>query len=203
MTLTKQFDFTQVATPGSMTFRTWYDLEEDYDYLYLEASTDGETWQILTTPLGTDLDPSGNSFGWAYNGSTTGWRKESIDLSQFSGQKVYLRFEYVTDAAVNGEGFMLDDVSIDSIGYFSDFETDDGGWQPDGFVRIQNSLPQTFRLALILKGKTTTVEIITLNPDQSADIPVHIGGDVTEAVLVVTGTTRYTRQLTSYQYDIR
>jgi len=203
MTLTRQFDFTQVSAAGSMSFRTWYDLEQDYDYLYLEASTDGETWQILTTPLGTNLDPSGNSFGWAYNGSTTGWRQENIDLSQFSGQKVYLRFEYVTDAAVNGEGFMLDDVSVDSIGYFSDFETDDGGWQPDGFVRIQNSLPQTFRLALILKGKTTSVEIITLNPDQSADIPVHIGGDVTEAVLVVTGTTRYTRQLASYQFDIR
>lgn len=98
---------------------------------------------------------------------------------------------------------MLDDVSLDSIGYFSDFETDDGGWQSDGFVRIQNSLPQTFRLALILKGETTSVEYIKINPDQSADIPVHIGGDVTEAVLVVTGTTRYTRQLASYQYEVR
>ena len=203
MTLTRQFDFTQVSKPGAISFRNWYDIEQDYDYLYLEASTDGETWKILKTPSGTNLDPSGNSFGWAYNGSTNGWKQESIDLSQFAGQKVYLRFEYVTDAAVNGEGFMLDDVSVDSIGYFSDFETDDGGWQPDGFVRIQNSLPQTFRLALILKGNTTSVEIITLNADQSADIPVHIGGDVTEAVLVVTATTRYTRQLASYQYEIR
>jgi hypothetical protein len=203
MTLTRQFDFTQVSAPGSLTFRTWYDLEQDYDYLYLEASTDGETWQILKTPSGTDHDPSGNSFGWAYNGSTTGWIQESIDLSQFAGQKVFLRFEYVTDAAVNGEGFMLDDVSVASTGYFSDFETDAGGWQPDGFVRIQNSLPQTFRLALILKGSTTSVQIITPNPDQTADIPVHIGGDVSKAILVVTGTTRYTRQLASYQYEIR
>ncbi|MFH2039549.1 MAG: hypothetical protein ABIJ65_08970 [Chloroflexota bacterium] len=203
MTLTRQFDFTQVSSPGSITFRTWYDIEQDYDYLYLEASTDGETWKILRTPSGTDLDPSGNSFGWAYNGSSNGWIQESIDLSQYAGQKVYLRFEYVTDAAVNGEGFLLDDISVDSIGYFSDLETDDGGWQSDGFVRIQNSLPQTFRLALILKGNTTSVEIIELNSDQSMDIPVHIGGDVTEAVLVVTGTTRYTIQLASYQYEIR
>ncbi|HCC78215.1 MAG: hypothetical protein A2X25_01390 [Chloroflexi bacterium GWB2_49_20] len=203
MTLTRQFDFTQVIAPGSLTFRTWYDLEQDYDYLYLEASTDGETWQILKTPSGTDHDPSGNSFGWAYNGSTIGWIQESVDLSQFAGQKVFLRFEYVTDAAVNGEGFMLEDVTVASTGYFSDFETDDGGWQPDGFVRIQNSLPQTFRLALILKGSTTSVQIITLNPDQTADIPVHIGGEVSGAVLVVTGTTRYTRQLASYQYEIR
>ena len=203
MTLTRQFDFTGISNPGSITFRTWYDLEQDYDYLYLEASTDGQFWQILKTPLGTDLDPSGNSFGWAYNGSTTGWRLENIDLSQFAGQKVDLRFEYVTDAAVNGEGFLLDDVSVDSIGYFSDFETDDGGWIPEGFVRIQNSLPQTFRLALILKGSKTSVQIINVNPDQTAEIPVQIGGDVDEAVLVVTGTTRFTRQLASYQYDIK
>lgn len=203
MTLTRLFDFTNVDAPGSLTFKTWYDLEQDYDYLYLETSTDGENWQIIKTPMGTDLDPSGNSFGWAYNGSTNGWREENIDLSEFAGQKVYVRFEYVTDAAVNGEGFLLDDVSVDSIGYFSDFESDDGGWQPEGFVRIQNSLPQTFRLALILKGSNTSVQIIQINADQTADIPVHIGGDVSEAVLVVTGTARFTRQLASYQYEVR
>jgi immune inhibitor A len=202
MTLTRQFDFSEVSSPGLLSFRTWYDLEQDYDYLYLEASTDGETWQILKTPSGTDQDPSGNSLGWAYNGTTNGWIQESIDLSLFAGQKVFLRFEYVTDAAVNGEGFLLEDVSIPSIDYFTDFEQDDGGWQPEGFVRIQNSLPQTFRLALISIGSQTSVQIIPVNPDQTAEIPIHIDRDVTKVVLVVTGTTRYTRQLASYQYEI-
>ncbi len=58
-----------------------------------------------------------------------------------------LRFEYITDAAVNGEGFMIDDVSIPEIGYFTDFEADAGGWEPAGFARIQNVLPQTFRIS--------------------------------------------------------
>lgn len=40
---------------------------------------------------------------------------------------------YVTDAAVNGEGFMLDDVTLEAAGYTSDFEADDGGWVAEGF----------------------------------------------------------------------
>ena len=62
MTLTREFDFTSVSAPISLSFSMWYDLETDYDYVFLEASTDGgETWQILTTPSGTDEDPTGNS----------------------------------------------------------------------------------------------------------------------------------------------
>ncbi len=72
-----------------------------------------------------------------------------VDLSDYAGKEIQLRFEYITDAAVNGEGFLLDDVSIPAIDYFSDFETDLGGWQPEGWVRIQNRLPQTFELSLI------------------------------------------------------
>ena len=50
MTLTREFDFSAVSGPIALNFQTWYDLEEDYDYLYLEVSEDGEHWQILTTP---------------------------------------------------------------------------------------------------------------------------------------------------------
>lgn len=204
MTLTQPFDFTDQTGPLTLSYWMWYDLEEDYDYLYLEASLDGQTWQILTTPSGTGDDPSGNSYGWAYNGQTRGWKQETIDLSQFAGQQVSLRFEYVTDAAVNGDGFMLDDVQIPEIGYSTDFETDNGGWDPAGFVRIENLLPQTYRLALILKSNSgTTVQYIPLTPDNVAEIPLTLGEDVNEAVLVVSGTTQFTRQKAAYQIEIK
>ncbi|NOY99720.1 MAG: hypothetical protein GXP40_11055 [Chloroflexi bacterium] len=204
MTLTRAFDFSQVSGPVTLNFWTWYDLEEDYDYLYLEVSEDGEHWQIITTPSGTGEDPSGNSYGWAYNGTTDGWMQESVDLSAYAGKKVQVRFEYVTDAAVNGEGLLLDDVSIPEIGYQSDFESDDGGWEAAGFVRVQNALPQTFRLALILKGSGgTTVQMIPVSDGQTAEIPLSLGGDVREATLVVAGTTRFTRELANYSIEIR
>jgi len=202
MTLTHEFDLTNVSGSINLTYHTWYDLEKDYDYLYLEASTDGEHWQILTTPSGTADNPSGNSYGWGYNGKSNDWIEESVDLSQFAGKKVQLRFEYVTDAAVNGEGLLLDDVKIDAINYQSDFETDDGGWQAKGFVRVENVLPQTYRLALITKGDTTTVTQIPLNPDQTADIPLSLKAGE-DATLVVTGTTRFTRLPAAYQVEIK
>ncbi len=163
MTLTREFDFTNVSGPVELSFSTWYDLEEDYDYLFLEVSEDGEHWQIITTPSGTGEDPSGNSYGWGYNGATNDWIQEDVDLSQYAGKKMQVRFEYVTDAAVTGEGFLLDDVSVDAVNYKSDFEADDGGWVAEGFTRVQNIIPQTYRLALIIKGSDGT----TVTTDRS------------------------------------
>ncbi len=205
MTLTHTFDFSGVSAPVSLTYWTWFDLENEWDYVYLEASTDGQHWDILTTQYGTASDPTGNSFGWGYTGSSDGWKQESLDLSRFAGRKVWLRFEYVTDLAVNGEGFLLDDFSIPAIGYSTGFETDDGGWQAAGFARVENVLPQTFRLALIEKGSSgTTVQIVPVNPDQTADVPLALGPNgASEAVLVVTGTTPFTRSLAQYQLSIR
>ncbi|MCI0551239.1 MAG: immune inhibitor A [Anaerolineae bacterium] len=202
MTLTREFDFTSISAPINLSFSMWYDLETDYDYVFLEASTDGETWEILTTPSGTAEDPSGNSYGWGYNDQTNDWKNEEVDLSQFAGQKVQIRFEYITDAAVNGEGFLLDDVRVDAINYTSDFEADEGGWEAVGFARIENVLPQTYRLSLILKGDTTTVTHIPLNAEQTADIPLSLKSGE-EAILIVTGTTRFTRLPAAYQIEIK
>jgi hypothetical protein len=201
MTLTREFDFTQASGPIELNYRTWYDIETDYDYVYLEVSEDGETWQIITTPSGTAEDPSGNSYGWGYNGVSAEWIEESVDLSQYAGKKVFVRFEYVTDAAVNGEGFLLDDVSVDAINYRSDFEADEGGWVPAGFVRVQNVLPQTFRLALIL-SRDSSVQMIPVDPDQTAEIPLSLKAGES-AYLVIAGTTRFTREAASYQIEIR
>ena len=202
MTLTREFDFTNTSAPIKFSYWTWYDIEENWDYLHLAASTDGQKWEIITTPSGTDFDPSGASYGWSYTGQTGDWKLEEVDLSQFAGQKVQISFEYITDAAANGEGFLLDDVRIDAINYQSDFETDDGGWIPKGFARVENVLPQTYRLALITKGDTTTVTQIPLDADQTAEIPLSLSsGD--EAVLVVTGTTRFTTRPASYQIEIK
>lgn len=205
MTLTRTFDFTQVQGPLTLQYWTWYDLEKDYDFAYVLASTNGEDWEMLRPPSGTNNDLTGNNFGFGYNGLSGGgkeavWIQESVDLSRFAGQKVQLRFEYVTDAAVNGEGLLVDDIAIPEIGYFTDFESDEGGWEAAGFVRVQNVLPQTYRLSLIRIGKPQTVEALTLNPDNTLQLPLEFGNNLSEVVLVVSGTTRFTRQPTAYRF---
>lgn len=205
MTLTRAFDFRDYSGPLTLSYWTWYDIEEDWDYVYLESSLDGESWQIMTTPSGTAEDPIGNSFGWGYTGlsGTEGtWLREEVDLSEFAGKQVQIRFEYITDANVHWEGFLIDDITIPEIGYHTDFEVDDGGWEAAGFVRIQNQLPQTFRLALIEDGKPTRVMYLELSEDNTLELPLSLGGDVDEVVLVVTGTTRFTRQRAIYQFEL-
>ncbi len=201
MTLTKNFNFSELEGPINLNYWIWYDLEIDYDYLYLLASVEGGDWEFLKTPSGTDYDPSGNSYGWGYNGKSETWIEETVDLSHFAGKQVRLRFEYITDAAVFGEGLLLDDISIPEINYFENFEEDEGGWEANGFARINNQLPQSYNLALITYGNETTVEYLSLDEDMTTEIAFEIGGSVDEVVLVIQGTTRYTRQKAAYNLE--
>jgi hypothetical protein len=201
MTLAQSFDLREVEGPVEMQYWTWYDIETDYDYLYLQASIDGTDWTLLDPPSCTDENPTGANYGCAYNGQSNGWIQETIDLSDYAGQQVWLRFVYLTDAAVNGEGLLLDDISIPAIGYQTDFETDDGGWQAEGFARIENILPQTFRLALILKGDETEVKILSWTPGETLAVPVDFDA-YDEVTLVVSGTTRFTHQPGAYRIQV-
>src|SRR3990172_4286304 len=48
MKLTRAFDLSGVSGPAALEYWLWHDLEEDYDYVYLEVSRDsGESWTIL------------------------------------------------------------------------------------------------------------------------------------------------------------
>ncbi len=203
MYLTQTFDLTEVNGEAILSFKTWYDLEEDYDYVFISASTDGKHWQILDSLTCTTENPSGNSYGCGWNGSSGDWIEERVDLSAFAGTEVTLRFDYVTDAAVNGIGMAMDDFRLDAIGYASDLEQDAGGWEGAGFVRLMNALPQTYSLSVISEGNQTSVENISLEADNSTTFAVTIGGDVEKIVLVVSGTTPFTREKAPYQVEVR
>lgn len=203
MTLTREFDLTGVSGPVTLSYWTWFDIEENWDYLNLEVSENGQSWTILKTPSGTDKNPQGNAYGWGYTGKSNDWIQEEVDLSAYAGKKIQIRFEYITDAALNGEGLLLDDVTIDAIGYSEDFESGDGGWVSEGFARVENVLRQTFRLALVVErnGKIT-VQPVETAADQTVEIPLELQpGD--SATLIVAGVTRFTRNLASYSIEVR
>ncbi len=208
MTLTREFDLTGVKGPVNFSYWTWYDLEKGYDYAYLEASTDGQHWDILTTPACTNNDKSGNAYGCGYNGKSGGgdkaaWIHQQVDLSAYDGKKVQVRFEYVTDAEVLGEGLLLDDFALSPLNYTSYLENDAGGWSANGFVRIDNALPQTFRVSLILKnGSQTTVQSVPVSSNQTADIPLSLQSGQS-AVLIVTGTQRFAYLPAAYSITIK
>lgn len=202
MSLERDFDFRGVSGPIELSYQTWYDLEEDYDYVFVSASTDSENWEILHTTSCTLENPSGNSYGCGLNGTSNGWQQELVDLTPFADQEVTLRFDYVTDAAVNGLGMIIDDIQVDAIGYFADFEEDDGGWGGEGFARIQNMLPQSFRFSMITLGDEVLVTPLNLDENNHTSVDISIGEDVESILLVVSGTTPFTRQKADYQITI-
>jgi hypothetical protein len=209
MTLTREFDLSDASGEIELSYWLWYDIEEDWDYVYLEASEDdGENWEILTTPSGTDTDPTGNSYGWGYTGFSGGgdrgqWIEEAVDLSAYAGKTILLRFEYITDASVNGEGLLLDDVSIPALDYREDFEDGDGGWEGEGFIRLYNSLPQTYRVVLVELGPDVTVTELALDDRNSAEAAVSLNGEAEQTVVIVIATTRHTWRPAPYWVDVR
>jgi immune inhibitor A len=206
MTLTRAFDL-PAGKPATLEFDVWFDIEENWDYTYLEASTDGgQTWKILRTESGTDANPQGNSYGWGWTGSSedhdsSGWVNESVDLSAYAGKQVLLRFEYITDAAVNGEGLLIDNIRIPELEYSADFESGLDGWEGKGFVRLQNVLPQSYRVLVVRKGSGISVQELELDDRMSGSLAVTAANNE-EVYLIVLGTARYTRQKASYRFVV-
>ena len=97
---------------------------------------------------------------------------------------------------------MVDDISIPAIHYTEDFEKSTGGWDAAGFVRIANRLPQSYEISLITFGSEITVTPIELDEKNQAKIHVDFSKDIHKAVLVVSGTTEFTRQPADYLYSI-
>ena len=209
-TLTHAFDLTGVKT-ATLKYWTWYAVEQGYDFVYVEASTDGgQTWTMLKTPSGTDANSTGNNFGWGYTGNSGGgqapqWLQETVDLSKYAGQKISLRYEYITDPAVTWSGFLVDDISIPEINYATDFEKDDGGWQALGFARMDNQLPQTFAVQVIHQGQTsadTSIVRMSLDANNTGSLALNLKTGE-KAILVVSGTTLFTTQTADYQFEVK
>ncbi|MBP3041352.1 S8 family serine peptidase [Bacillaceae bacterium Marseille-Q3522] len=79
-----------------LQFQSWYELENNYDYGHVFISTDEENWTQLER----------------YNGTTADWTLEEVDLSAYSGQRVYIGFNVTTDGSVLRQGWYIDDVQL-------------------------------------------------------------------------------------------
>jgi len=201
--LTQTFDLSQASGKISLDFKAWYELEEDYDFAFVSASTDGKTWKILNTRTCTTDNVSGNSYGCGWNGNSEVWIDESVDLSAYAGKKVTVRFDYVTDAAVNLNGLAIDDMRVDAIGYNNDFETDEGNWQAEGFARVTNYLPQEFILSVIYEGTRGKVEQFSISPEDRFEIPLSYGIGIEKMIIAISGTTPVTREKAEFSIEFK
>ncbi|MFC4853115.1 immune inhibitor A domain-containing protein [Actinophytocola glycyrrhizae] len=140
-TMTRTVDLTG-KTSASLDLQTRYSIEVDFDYLYVQASTDGgATWQALDgtvdgQPFTRDADNQP-----ALTGTTGGeWADMHVSLDSLAGTSAQLRFRYKTDGAVAEDGFFADEITITADGQpvFTDgAESGANGWTLNGFRAAQ------------------------------------------------------------------
>jgi hypothetical protein len=98
--------------PGdSLKLWCWYDIETDWDYAYVEISTNGGgSFFSIPGNVTTTYNPHGNNLGNGITGYSAGWVQGLFDLADYVGEQIYLRLRYVTDGYVTEEGFYADDI---------------------------------------------------------------------------------------------
>ena len=200
-TLTRPLNLSQVDK-ATLKFRVWFNMEEDWDYGYIELSKDGgSTWDIIQAPGTSPRNPVGNSFGHGYTGRSGGWIQEEVDLTPYAGLRVLLRFHYVTDEAINGTGLCFDDISVPEIG-FSDDGSGDGGWRAEGFVTISNRVSQEYIVQVIAVGDHNEVKQLELDEDNRGELVIEGLGNLDDLVVVVAALAPKTLQPASYTLTV-
>ncbi|MBU1355406.1 MAG: T9SS type A sorting domain-containing protein [Candidatus Edwardsbacteria bacterium] len=87
-----------VGTQATVSFWHKYWIESNYDYGFVEYSTDdGSSWTELANFTGTLSD----------------WTEQSYDINGIPvGSKVLLKFRFTSDVSVTGLGWHIDDISV-------------------------------------------------------------------------------------------
>ena len=197
-TLTRTLDLRGLTT-ATLRFWTWFRIEERWDHGYVSVSTDGgRRWTALAGTLTASDDPLQTAFGPSYTGASDGWVREEIDLGPYAGQRVALRFEYVTDESTNTTGWCIDDIEVAEAGFADDAETD-GGWEADGWVRVRaDGIAQRFIVRLVEgSGDLATVTAVELDARNSATFRLS-----RPTVIVVSPISPATSQSASFTLDV-
>ncbi|MEZ4859811.1 MAG: immune inhibitor A [Caldilineaceae bacterium] len=212
--LTRRFDLSALApgAPVAMDVAMWWNIEQDYDYGYVEASRDGQKWQILPGQHTTTENPTGNSFGAGYTGKSSAaaeqpstWMTERFDLSDYAGAPVWLRFEYVTDDAVTASGWLIDDIRIPALDYATDFEQNDEGWESEGWLLSDNQLTQHWLLQLLEFDGDTLAAVHQIPVDEQGHAHMDLAdlaASGRQAVLVVSAYAPATTEPASYELTL-
>lgn len=88
-----------VSAGDTLSFYTWYNLENNYDKAFVEISEDGKYYAQIDTVNGI------------FTGASSGWEHIRIPLSQYAGKEIYFRIRSVYDPGTLNEGIYIDDIS--------------------------------------------------------------------------------------------
>ena len=105
------------ATAAGISYYAKWNIEADYDYVQFQVSTDGGTtwigqcgnYTVLGTSANGSVQPNNQP---VYEGVQSNWVLEEINLSDYIGQVIKVRFKLGSDNGTTGDGFYFDDFKI-------------------------------------------------------------------------------------------
>ena len=106
------------AIGANVTFYAKWDIENNWDYVQLEVSIDnGNSWIPqcgLFTNEGSSNggQPTGQPL---YDGIQNNWVLEQIDLSDYLGEEITMRFKFESDGEVRADGFYFDNLTVNVL----------------------------------------------------------------------------------------
>jgi len=106
---------------GTLTFDTYWDLEDYWDFAFVQVSTDGGlTWTSLEDNEGFstyDFDPNAYPTVIENIPGLTGYNPTPVtltyNLSGYAGQDILVAFRMITDWGTHYEGWYVDNVYVD------------------------------------------------------------------------------------------
>ncbi|MFH8340302.1 immune inhibitor A domain-containing protein [Streptomyces sp. AM6-12] len=155
-TLTRSVDLTGKSS-ATLSLDGWWAIENNYDFLYTEVSTDGgANWTALDGTADGQPIPRDGGGKPVLTGFSETNKKLSYSLDAYAGQKIQLRFRYLTDGGVAENGFTADEITVTADGtpVFSDnAESADNAWTSSGFSRIGASFIKDYKQYYIAENR--------------------------------------------------
>ena len=182
--LNQTIDLTNVFAAGISYFAKW-EIETDFDYCQFQVSTDnGISWIGQCgnyTVLGNsangsvqpDLEP-------VYEGTQSSWVLEEINLSDYIGQIINVRFQLESDGGVRQDGFYYDDFKIS-------YNLNPLGLDENSFVSLTNPNPAN-SYAYVSFSKVITNGKVELFDQNGKLVQSHLITEQTNKVLLNTET---------------
>jgi hypothetical protein len=139
------------AGGATLDFVTFFDIEGDWDYGYVEVyDQDTSEWYTLdatgtvnyvahkqdnpNTPDEREPTAYEAAGRWhAFTGNSGGWVPVSMDLTPFAGHTIDLYFTTWQDGAFTLQMMYVDDIAITEIDFFDDVEAGEDGWTSTGW----------------------------------------------------------------------
>lgn len=99
--LAPPIDLTESPEGALLTFKHWYDLENNLDFgkVYIASEDSDYVFEELLS----------------YTGTSGEWKTQYVDLREYAGQQVFIQFNLNSDGTVQKSGWYIDDFAVQEL----------------------------------------------------------------------------------------